>query len=346
MTKSTKAYGVLAAVFLLVAFPTSGKTSEAVSFKSGAILNETPQGTDVRGVYFVPEGSGPFAAVILLPHCGGYTSSNVRQGWPDYLTKLGYAVLTVDTFGPQGRSTCVGLDKGKSRPEQARYAYGALDYLAARPDVDGKRIAVMGFSEGAFAINKVIVPSRSRKQGGINFKAAVSLYGGCWGLAQYSKKDIPLMLIVPEHDDKLAPNCISIGDRDPYIEMHVLKGAYHGFDGPELRKMKYDDAGNRMFYSRSATVKAHKLAKAFFDIHIGSLAGTGVKRDVAMGTDEARIALEDWLASNKQLCSKDEDYFTNSVKDHIGKLISDKKIIKSFMVSSFYLRRLYKKNCS
>ena len=344
MTKSKRSHGVLAAMFLLVVCPTLGKASESVSFESGAINNETPQGAAVRGEFFKPEGSGPFAAVMLLPHCGGASSDNVSRDWPDYLTELGYVVLTVDTFAPQGQSTCVGLDIQKSRPEQARYAYGALDYLATRSDVNTNRIAVLGFSEGAFAINRVIVPSRSRKPGEIEFKAAASYYGGCWGLEYYSKEDIPLMLIVPEHDDKLAPVCIEIANRRVDIEMHVLKGAYHGFDRSSTT-LSYDVAGNKMMGSSSATAEAQELTKEFLDFFIGSRAGTGVKRKMVMDGEETRAALTDWLASNKQLCSKEADYFSESVKDHISELISNNQIMKSFTVSKFKMRRLYKENC-
>ena len=163
-------------------------------------------------------------------------------------------------------------------------------------------------------------------------------------MSRYNKEDIPLLLIVPEHDDQLAPTCIALGNMRVDIEMHVLKGAYHGFDRSSTTR-SYDDAGNVMQGSSSATKEAQELTKEFLNRYIGSLAGTGVKRKVVMSGDETRIALNDWLASNKQLCSKNADYFSESVKDHISELLSGNKIMKGFTISNFKMRRLYSENC-
>ena len=143
----------------------------------------------------------------------------------------------------------------------ARDAYGALDYLASLPDVDKDRIAVMGFSLGALAINSVLIPEQFRASGGLDFRAAIALYGGCWGIGYYSKASIPLMEIVGDKDINHAPSCEEAGKIFP-IEVHVLPGIYHAFDSRAGRNT-YDVAGNRMQYSASATRKARELTKAF-----------------------------------------------------------------------------------
>ena len=47
-----------------------------------------------------PTGPGPFPAVVLLHGCGGFHSSMIS--WADRLSRLGYAALAVDSFGPRG----------------------------------------------------------------------------------------------------------------------------------------------------------------------------------------------------------------------------------------------------
>jgi pimeloyl-ACP methyl ester carboxylesterase len=73
------------------------------------------------------------------------------------------------------------------------------------------------------------------------------------------------------------------------------------------------------------------------------LAGEGT---MVMNSEEARAALDDWLVSNKQLCSKDADYFSESVHSHIAELVTNKLVIKDFTVSKFKMKRLYAGNCS
>ena len=93
------------------------------------------------------EGRGPFPAVVILHSCGGFTS-HVTNDWPSYLTGLDYVVLSVNTFGSRGYVRCPN-PYHFDRATFVKDAYGALDYLAAQPFVDGNRIAVMGFSLGA-----------------------------------------------------------------------------------------------------------------------------------------------------------------------------------------------------
>jgi dienelactone hydrolase len=71
-----------------------------VNFENSASPIET-----VKGLLAKPEGPGPFPAVILL-HSAGGLSGAVGHEWPDYLTKLGYVTLSVDTFGSRGFGYC------------------------------------------------------------------------------------------------------------------------------------------------------------------------------------------------------------------------------------------------
>ena len=129
-----------------------------VSFQNVKLGTDDQKTQRVSGLLFKPEGTGPFPAVVLLHTCGGI-KPHVTRHWPDYLTGLGYAVITVDTFGSRSFERCpVPLSWREVYQKMTRDAYGALDYLASLPDVDGTRIAVMGFSLGANAINNYLIP--------------------------------------------------------------------------------------------------------------------------------------------------------------------------------------------
>lgn len=138
----------------------------------------------------VPDGKGPFPAVVLLhDHGGHYTIGKEKMirpfaidkailddadGWSrncyggqyvgDYLAAHGYVVISVDAlyWGERGRKE--GADGSKyadvagnfmmlGRSLSAFMNYEDIyttDYLATFPEVDSKRIACMGFSMGGY----------------------------------------------------------------------------------------------------------------------------------------------------------------------------------------------------
>ena len=147
-------------------------------------------------------------------------------------------------------------------------AYGALDYLAGQPFVDREKIAVMGFSLGAFAINNALIPWRVRTKGGLDFKAAIALYGMCFNIGDYPKGSIPLMEIIGEKDERFAASCLTEAKINPRIKVQILPGAHHSFDSPESSG-KEDLYGNYMQYDASATAKAKGITKAFLRNYFG-----------------------------------------------------------------------------
>ena len=260
MIKIKKVFGLLAASFLVVACQSSN-----VSFKAGFLGKPNPDGIDISAILFKPDGKGPFPAVVLLHTCGGL-KQHVTDDWPDFLTGHGYVVLTVDSYSPRGADNCrEWVGRGWLLP-QARDAFGALNYLANLPFVDGNRVGVMGFSTGAVVINEIIW--RFRREGERNFKAAISLYGACLSLNGYSKDDMPLMQIAAELDEKAAPGCVDAGESSP-MEVHLLKNAYHGFDDLEFTSIRHENTNQPYLYSGSATDKARELTKIFFAKHLG-----------------------------------------------------------------------------
>lgn len=255
---------VTVGLFLLMA----ACQSTGVTFKSGTFSGKTnPQGLSIRGHLFKPDGPGPFPAVVLLHTCGGLTQHMI-QGWPGFLSDNGYVVFSVDSYPPRGHRYCHEFsNRIEWQVGQAEDAFGALDYLAELPFVDGNKIGVMGFSAGAFAINTNVV--KAPRDGARHFKAAISLYGGCNNspLYSYDSDDVPLLQIVAELDVQLAPGCVRIGEITP-MEVLILEDTYHAFDQPQISSLRHDSTGNPMLYSSSATKRARQASKAFLDRHL------------------------------------------------------------------------------
>lgn len=150
-------------------------TAQRLTFQN-VQFSASDQGStlEVSGWLSKPQSDGPYPAVFLLHSCGGATA-HFKKFWPEYLNKLGYLTLAVDSAGPRGYEKCTNdFIRMKDRDrELARDAFGALDYLSTLSDVDKTRIGVMGFSLGALTINRFAGEELNSPKG-LKFKSGVS----------------------------------------------------------------------------------------------------------------------------------------------------------------------------
>jgi len=126
--------------------------------------NPARPGVHLAGTLTVPKGKGPFPAVVLITGSGKQDRDESFAGHrpffvlADYLTRRGIAVLRVDDRG-------VGGSKGEG-PDDTMHDYATdvsagVDWLKARPEVDRKRIGLIGHSEGAVTAPLVAKANRS-----------------------------------------------------------------------------------------------------------------------------------------------------------------------------------------
>jgi pimeloyl-ACP methyl ester carboxylesterase len=108
-------------------------------------------GITLAGTLTLPEGDGPFPAVILLTGSGAQDRDETIMGhkpfavWADALTRRGIAVLRYDDRGIGGSG---GGTSEETSNDFATDATAAIAYLRARPEIDPGRIGLMGHSEG------------------------------------------------------------------------------------------------------------------------------------------------------------------------------------------------------
>ena len=119
--------------------------SEDITFK-----NEKADIT-LAGTLTVPEGDGPFPAVILITGSGSQNRNEELMGHQpflviaDYLSRNGIAVLRYDDRGV-GQSQ--GSPLNATSAEFATDVEAALHYLKTRKEIDPERIGLTGHSEG------------------------------------------------------------------------------------------------------------------------------------------------------------------------------------------------------
>lgn len=240
------------------------EASEATTFQGEKLWQDTAAFA-VTGVLSKPNGDGPFPAVVLLPNCGGPKTAEFAKFWPVYLNKLGYVTLNVDHFTPRKNKNCTKRFKPNSKMV-AQDAYGALTYLSGLSFVDKNRVAVLGSSLGALAINWFAGLGTSTANG-LTFTAAVSLYPAHCKKVVPNGAMIPLLIILGDKE-KGAATCRQLS-QGPRLKVNMFANTYHGFDQPSATRLKNgrlrkDVAGNERLYSRPATEKAQALVKEFF----------------------------------------------------------------------------------
>jgi alpha-beta hydrolase superfamily lysophospholipase len=133
----------------------------------------TAENFSLAGTLTLPEGEGPFPAVVLISGSGQQDrDETVFLHKPfmvlaDYLTRNGIAVLRYDDRG-------VGKSKGKTNNATslsfADDAEAAVNYLLQRPEINKKKIGLAGHSEGG-----LIAPLVASRNSSISF--IVSLAG-------------------------------------------------------------------------------------------------------------------------------------------------------------------------
>ncbi len=106
----------------------------------------------LAGTLTLPEGHGPFPAVVLIYGSGPQTRDEEVAGFKifrqiaDHLTRSGVAVYRYDDRGV-GAST--GSITAATSADFASDALAAVTRLKQRPEIDGKRVGLLGHSEGA-----------------------------------------------------------------------------------------------------------------------------------------------------------------------------------------------------
>lgn len=214
---------------------------------------------------FVPEGAGPFPAVVMMHDCSGLgpRSSGAPMRWARELVAQGYVVILPDSFSTRGfpDGVCTSASPNRQRVNghaRALDAYGALAFLRARPDVIGSRVAVMGGSHGGWttlaAMHAPLEAGNALGQAKREpFAAAIALYPSCaprYGAWSTSKPRAfgpvtgysgeyqalaPLLILTGEKDDWTpAEPCRELARRSHAagypVEIKIYPGAHHAFD--------------------------------------------------------------------------------------------------------------------
>jgi dienelactone hydrolase len=230
----------------------------------------------------LPSGAGPFPALVF-GHGSGRTTKDELAGLAPRLTARGYAVLRYDKRGvglSGGTYEGVGVANSERVIEllAGDMAAGAA-FLASRPEIDARRIGLLGFSQAGW-----IVPSAAAR-------------GGAWCMALMSGPTVSV-------GEEIFYSGLAEGTTTSFEELSrqlALFGGARGFDPrPVLERVSAPGlwilgAQDRSIPTRETVAILARLAAAGkpyrWTVHPGaghSLAGVDVAAEVLAYLDSQR----------------------------------------------------------
>ena len=179
------------------------------------------------------------------------------------LPAKGFATLILDPYTPRHEPSgvCGEVESkwGWFVTRGAADAYAALNALAKLPDIDPKRVFLLGYGLGADSV-LLATDSRTAANRPVKFAGVVSYWLYCgWG----ADFPIPTLVLIGEKDDWTpASACTAINDK-PNFEVVVYSGATHSFAIPGVT----DDLGHHQVYDEKATQDAQARTETFLAAH-------------------------------------------------------------------------------
>lgn len=207
------------------------------------------------GQWFAAEGATPKPAIVMLHGCGGPYENRSKQlpsarikDYAALFNAAGWHALMLDSLTPRGEKELCTQKTGTRAVTMSNRrldALGALQWLAQRPDVDARRLVLLGWSNGG---STVLAASNLKadavRAAAVRPKALVAFYPGCENeLKRGYAPSAPLLMLVGALDDWTPPQpCAALAQAsaEPRPAIESYAGAYHGFDTAAPLRLRAD----------------------------------------------------------------------------------------------------------
>ena len=220
-----------------------------------------PDGQQYQGELFLPEASAPVPVVLMVPGTDG-----VDQRQDLYRSRFlpeGIGTFTLDI------KTGVFTSR-RNRPPSKYFVpvvVEALRTLRKRPQIDGDRIGIMGWSFGgavAFGLAHKRNASDLLKWGEDGFAAYAGIYGGCTRSSR--RQDVPTLILIGTADTITDPErCRYFATLYPSAAVIFLEDAHHGFDKEGVDRNR---RGRIMRWDSKAAAISLDRVTGFFEKHL------------------------------------------------------------------------------
>jgi dienelactone hydrolase len=223
-------------------------SGEAVSFPSHSPFTlpdatdpeRSPETMAVASFFRATGTNGPAPAVVMLHGSGGVLSAR-ELTYGRQFAAMGVSALVVDAFAARRDRATSFTDRLINITEAMMLAdaYAGLRWLSERPDIDPRRIAVVGFSYGGmaslYAVYEQVAASFSPS--GLRFAGHAAFYPPC--IAEFENRRTtgrPVLILMGSEDElvsharcEMAVDDLRAGGSQ--AQFILYPGAYHQWDG-------------------------------------------------------------------------------------------------------------------
>ena len=268
---------VLSAAALSVCLPgvpARADTPQVVGAEKASDITEAPteyklpDGTTAKGFVAMPAGASDAPAVLVIPEWWGlteYPKTRARE-----LARHGYVALVADMYGdgktadtPDAAKSLAGKSNGTGL---AKLAAPALQQLKSMKQVDGGKVAAIGFCFGGSTVADMV-------KSGADLQAAVSFHGGLGPDAAPAKGatiKTPFLVCHGGADPMVPP-----GQFAQFVQKSIeagvpltvvsFPGAVHAFTNPAADEKGMDGVK----YDKEAAERSMAIMYQFFAMTIG-----------------------------------------------------------------------------
>ena len=247
--------------------PIGGEYSNAI-----AIPVDDPTTKNISGALFKPPGAGPFPAVVYMSGCIGLSyppEMELERIVIDHLLAKGVAIFIVDPFTPRNEQMGICAEFGNLNDKTDRQlrditqggndAVAAVKVLKTMPEIDPKRIFLLGYSYGATAslfATDVKTPGAHDTQ----IAGVIAYYPYCYDNVVPSP---PTLVLIGENDHVVSVKMCQAVKGNPKFDVVVYPGASHLF----ALAMGQPWVVHKVFDEKAA-LDAQQRTDAFMDAHM------------------------------------------------------------------------------
>jgi dienelactone hydrolase len=189
-----------------------------------------------------------------------------RAKYGPQLAAMGVAVLLVETYDSRRDLATSFIERVLNITETmfVADAYAALHYLATRPEIDARRVALAGFSYGGMATEYALYAQMADalSPDGLRFAGHVAFYAPCIArFADSRTTGAPLLMLYGADDeliraDRCAQVAADLRAGGSQVQIVSYPGAVHQWDGGMPRGLIGRQlAGCRFVVQRNGTVR-------------------------------------------------------------------------------------------
>lgn len=233
--------------------------TEDIDYRDGSL--------NLRGLLAYDETvQGKRPGIVVVHEAWGLGDHAMDQ--TKILAGMGYVALAADMYGDRRMATDLPSAMelmGDMRTDPAKLrgrAGAAVAALRAQPNVDGSRMAAIGFCFGGTTVLELA-------RGGADLKGVVSFHGGLQTGAPAQKGAVmPKVLVCTGADDPMVPPAQVVDFEDEMraagADWQVIAygGTVHGFTNPNAGKIVKLDG---VAYNAQAARRSWAAMQAFFD---------------------------------------------------------------------------------